>query len=237
MPTARARTGARRHAVLALMLAFLASAAQDAPPLRPVADPRPVLEDLQRKMSLLRSVCFEFTPERHLTLFAEPLKSQGVMLIERPDRIRWETTAPYQSILLGDHKSVAQFERADGVWQKLKLGFPQQLKRVMEQMALMNQGNLGALTGDYALSVATGRVSVVTLVPKDSTVRAILSSLEVRMLPVFSATREIVMNEPGGDLTRIVFNRERRDVSLPPGTFDQNKPLDLAAIKASLGGE
>jgi len=53
------------------------------------------------------------------------LKSEGVMLIERPDRIRWETTTPYQSILLGEQKSVAQFEFNNGKWEKLKLGFPQ----------------------------------------------------------------------------------------------------------------
>ena len=53
----------------------------------------------------------------------------------------------------------------------------------MEQMALMNQGKLDALTGDYTISVATGSLTVLTLVPKDAVVRAILSSLEVHMLP------------------------------------------------------
>ena len=41
------------------------------------------------------------------------------------------------------------------------------LQRVMEQMALMHQGKLDALTGDYTISVATGNLAVVTLVPKD----------------------------------------------------------------------
>jgi hypothetical protein len=62
-----------------------------------------------------------------------------------------------------------------------------------------------------------------------------LSSLEVKMQPDFSASREVVMNEPNGDLTRIIFRRERRDVKFPPGTFDQIKPLDVAAIRAALG--
>src|ERR1700761_7093938 len=81
-----------------------------------------VLQDLQQKMASVKSVYLEFTQERGLKLFNDPLKSEGVMLIERPDRIRWETTSPYQSILLGDQKSVAQFEFNDGKWQKLKLG-------------------------------------------------------------------------------------------------------------------
>ena len=209
-------------------------AAGEGPALQPVADPRPILQDLQRKMSSLTSVYLEFTQERRLKLFAEPLTSQGVMLIDRPDHIRWETTTPYQSILLGNHKSVAQFERTDGEWKKLKLGFPQMLKRVMEQMTLMHQGKLDALTSDFTISVATGSVAVVTLVPKDENVRALLSSLEVKMQPDFSASREVVMNEPGGDLTRIIFRRERRGVKFPSGTFDQVKPLDLAAIRAAI---
>lgn len=222
----------RRLACIASLMIAVAAVAE--PPLQPVADPRPVLQDLQRKMSSLGSVYLEFTQERHLKLFAESLKSEGVMLIERPDQIRWETTTPYQSILLGNHKSVAQFERADGDWKKLRLGFPQMLRRVMEQMVQMHQGKLDALTSDYAISVATGSVAVVTMVPKDETVRSMLSSLEVRMLSDFSATREVVMNEPTGEFTQITFRRELRDVKFPPGTFDQAKPLEIAAVKAAV---
>jgi outer membrane lipoprotein-sorting protein len=221
--------------MVALTMVLAATVQADDLPLRLVADPRPILQDLQRKMSLLDAVYLGFVQERNLKLFAEPLRSEGVMLIQRPDLIRWETTAPFQSILLGDHQSVAQFERTDGVWKKLKLGFPQMLRRVMEQMVQMNQGKVDALTGDYTISVASGSLAVVTLVPKDETIRSILSSIEVKLLPDFSATREVVMNEPGGDFTRIIFGREKRGVKFPPGTFDQSKPLDIAAVKKALG--
>jgi len=203
--------------------------------LQPVADPRPTLADLQRKMASLESVYFEFTQERQLQLFTEPLKSEGVMLIDRPGQIRWETTSPYQSILLGNQKSVAQFEKTDGQWKKLKLGFPQMLKRVMDQMTLMHQGKLDALTSDFNISVATGQVAVVTMIPKDENVRSMLASLDVIFESDFSASREVVMREPGGDFTRIVFRREKRNVKFPTGTFDQTKPLDVTAIKAALG--
>ena len=233
--TSRAPGAIRIAATLTSLLLTCATVAAAEETLQPVADPGPVLQDLQKKMSSLTSVYLEFDQERTLKLFSEPLKSEGVMLIDRPDQIRWETTAPYQSILLGNHKSVAQFERTEGAWKKLKLGFPQMLKRVMEQMTLMHQGKLDALTRDFTISVATGSVAVVTLVPKDENVRAMLASLEIRMQPDFSATREVVMNEPGGDRTRIIFRREKRDVKVPSGAFDQTKPLDLAAIKAAVG--
>jgi len=221
---------------LAASLWFTMSlSAADALTIKPVADPRPILAELQRQMKAVTSVYFEFTQERQLQLFTEPLKSEGVMLIDQPDQIRWETTAPYQSILLGNSKSVAQFERTDGEWKKLKLGFPQMLKRVMEQMSLMHQGKLDTLANDFTVSVSTGSVAVVTMIPKDKDVRAMLASLEIRMQPDFSATREVVMHEPGGDLTRIIFHREKRNVKFPPAAFDQTRPLDIAAIQAAAG--
>jgi outer membrane lipoprotein-sorting protein len=201
----------------------------------PAADSsQTVLKDLQQKMASVKSVYLEFAQERELKLFSEPLKSEGVMLIERPDRIRWETTAPYQSILLGDQKSVAQFEFNDGKWEKLKLGFPQLLQRVMQQMSLMNQGKMDSMMTDYTITVATGTETVLTMVPKDANVRGMLASLEVHLPPDLSTTRQVVMNEPNGDLTRITFSNEKRNVTFPDGTFDQSKPLDIAAVKAAV---
>jgi len=220
--------------IFGLMLAFSALAATNEVALKPVADPQPVLTDLQHKMASVKTVYLEFTQERVLKLFSDPLKSEGVMLIARPDKIRWETTAPYQSILLGDQKTVAQFEFNDGKWEKLKLGFPQLLQRVMQQMSLMNQGKLDALMVDYKISVATGTMTVLTMVPKNENVRGMMSSLEVHLLPDLSATREVVMNEPNGDLTRITFRNEKRDAEFPARTFDQGKPLDIAAIQAAV---
>jgi outer membrane lipoprotein-sorting protein len=224
----------KRCAIACGFAAFAAVLTAGDAALQPVPDPQPILQDLQRKMASLGSTFLDFSQERHLKLFSEPLKSQGAMLIEKPDRIRWETTEPFQSILLADRKSVAQFERTDGQWQKLKLGFPQMLRRVMDQMVLMHQGRLDALTSDYTLSVATGHVAVVKLVPKDESIRSVLASLEIHLAPDLSGTREVVMNEPSGDFTRIVFLREWRDVKFPPRTFDQTKPLELSAVRAAL---
>src|ERR1041385_518637 len=94
---------------ITILLTVTANAA-DAP-LQPVPDAAPILQDLHKKMSALDSVYFEFTQERQLKLFSEPLKSEGVMLIQRPDQIRWETTSPFQSILMGNREAVAQFEK------------------------------------------------------------------------------------------------------------------------------
>jgi outer membrane lipoprotein-sorting protein len=198
------------------------------------ADLPPALQELQKKMTSVKTIYLEFTQERELKLFSEPLKSSGVMLIEQPDRIRWETTAPYQSLLLGDQKSVAQFEFNDGKWEKLKLGFPQLLQRVMQQMSAMNRGDFGAMLSDYTLAVSTNTDIVLTFTPKDATVRGMMSTMEIHVPPDLSTTHEVVMNEPNGDLTRITFTRAKYDLTFPPGTFDLIKPLAIADVQAAV---
>jgi len=199
-----------------------------------VADPQPVLLQLKSKMASVKSVAMDFTQERELKLFSEPLKSEGMMFLERPDKIRWETTAPYQTILLGDKNSVAQFEFGDGKWQKLKLGFSQMLQRVMQQMSAMSQGDLSAMTNDYSVSVSTNDGTIFTMVPKDKNTRQMISSLEIHLAADLTATREVVMNEPNGDLTRITFHDEKHNVQFPQDTFSQNKPLEISTLKAAL---
>jgi outer membrane lipoprotein-sorting protein len=196
----------------------------------------PVLQALQTKMAAVKTVYLEFTQERVMKLFSDPLKSAGVMLVEKPDKIRWETTTPYQTILLGDKNSVAQFEFDDGKWQKLKLGFPQMLQRVMQQMSAMNRGDMSAMLTDYTLAISTNANTdiVLTFVPKDENVRGTLSSLEVHLPPDLSTTHAVVMNEPNGDFTRITFTKEKRDVTFPAGTFDQTKPLAIADVQTAV---
>ncbi|HEU6449166.1 MAG TPA: outer membrane lipoprotein carrier protein LolA [Verrucomicrobiae bacterium] len=216
------------------IFAFCAAAFAATNELQTVADPQPLLEKLRSRMEPVKTVAMDFTQDRELNLFAEPLKSEGVMLMERPDKIRWETMSPYQTILLGDENSVAQFEFTGGKWQKLKLGFSQMLARVMQQMSAMNQGNLSAMTNDYSVSVSTNNGFVFIMVPKDEKIRQMISSLEIHLAPDLTATREVVMNEPNGDLTRITFSHEKHNVQFPARTFDQNKPLEISSVESAL---
>ena len=110
------------------------------------------------------------------------------------------------------------------------------ISQVMDQMVAMHQGRLDALKANYDISAATNGTTIITLVPKDKTVREVLASIELRLPPDLSSTREVVMNEPGsGDLTRIVFGKELRNVNFPPGTFDVDKPLELNKVLAAIG--
>ena len=198
------------------------------------ADASAIMKTFGERAASSKSVYMEFTQERVLKLFSEPLKTEGAMIIAQPDKIRWETTAPYQTIMLGEKKNVAQFEFNDGKWEKLKLGFPQALQRAMEQMSAMNHGKMETMLKDFEITATTGSETVLKMVPKNETIRGVMASMEIHLAPDLSATREVLMNEPNGDFTRITFRAEKYNVEFPAGTFDQTQPLPIADVKAAV---
>jgi outer membrane lipoprotein-sorting protein len=196
-----------------------------------------LLAKIREAMARVRSTCTEFDQERKLDLFDEPLRSEGVLVFEQPNRVRWETVKPYQSILVSDGVSVAQFERADGPWKKLQTGFPQALKNVLDQVSAIHRGRVDDMERDYDVTATrhTDRVTMV-LVPKSADLRKMMSAIELKLRPDLSAADEILLKEPNGDYTRIAFRNERRNVALPDRTFDLASPVDLKALQEAVHG-
>jgi outer membrane lipoprotein-sorting protein len=199
-----------------------------------LADAKAIMQTFQQRAANSKTVYMEFTQERVLKMFNDPLVTEGVMLIAQPDHIRWETTDPYQTIVIGEKKSVVQFEYNNGKWDKLNLGFPQAMQRMMQQMSAMNRGKMDAMMEDFNITATTGSETVLKLVPKMDMVKNIIASMEIHLSPDLSATRQVVMNEPNGDLTRINFHAEKYNVDFPAGTFDQSKPVPIAEIKSAV---
>jgi hypothetical protein len=234
----RGRTGKGKAAGLALLLSLpvlapLPAAAAEAKE----ETSAELLAKIREAMARVRTTFTEFDLERTLDLFDEPLRSSGAMVFEQPSRVRWETCAPYQSILVSDGVSVAQLERIDGAWKRLQTGFPRALKGALDQVAAVHQGRVEEMERDFEVAAARRPDGVrMTLVPRSAELRKTMSALELGLLPDLSAAREIRLKEPNGDCTRIVFKNERRNVPLPDKTFDLAAPVDLKALQEAVHG-
>ena len=192
------------------------------------------LADIRRAMAKADTVFTRFAQERHLSLFTEPLRSEGYLCFQRPGRIRWETTAPYKSILVSDGTSVAQFEWTDGKWRKLDLGLGNALQNVVSQIAGVIDGRYVSDRSSYAASVTNGADGfVVTLTPQNETIRKMMTAIEVHLAPDLKATRRVVLCETDGDYTDIEFTKQVVNFELPPKTFDLDAPTDIGTIQAA----
>ena len=207
------------------------------PELQPVADVDAFIDEIENSLRGARTVFTRFRQERVLSLFDEPLVTEGILLFERPDRVRWETTSPYRSMLLADGRRVAQFEWIEGKRRKINIGYPEPIRRMMDEISAINQGRMRERTKLYKVSGLRGVGARIIMRPREKALREMISSIEIDMTADLSATRRITMHEPNGDLTRIIVIEERRNVSVADGAFNLKDPIEVKTILAGLDGE
>lgn len=196
---------------------------------------RPVsLEEVNRTMSEANTVFTHFVQERHLSLFNEPLRSEGYLCFEQPGRVRWEVTQPYKSILVSDGSGIAQFEWMDDRWKKLDIGLAAAMQNVVSQIAGVMRGQYAREGREYAVNLAsTTNGPVITLTPRNEQMRKMIEAIEVHLAPDLKATRQIILRENNGDFTDIQFDGQVVNLKFKEQTFDRKAPLDLERIRST----
>ena len=221
-------SGIQQHWIGLLAFGLLAAGTAVA---QPTNAPAVSLEEVRRAMAKAGTVFTRFVQERHLSLFTEPLRSEGSLCFEKPGRVRWEITSPYQSILVSDGSGVAQFEWLDQKWKKLDAGLAGAMQAVITQIAGVMEGRYASESRDYTVTLAANPEGpVITLVPRNETMRKMMQAIEVHLAADLKGTRRIVLRETGGDFTDIRFIEQIIGLELPARTFDRNAPLPLADI-------
>lgn len=217
---------------LAIGLLALLTSPLSAQPTNPSAF---LLEQVAQKAGRVESVFTRFVQERHLSLFQEPLRSEGCLCFQKPGRIRWEITQPYKSILVSDGKGVAQFEWIGGQWKKLELGLEAAVQNVVAQIGAIMEGRYGGNQSDYSVTATnTPDGPVITLAPRHPAMRKMMEAIEIHLAPDFRGTRRVVLRETNGDFTDIRFSDQIAESPLPAGTFDRSKPVDLELIRQAI---
>lgn len=197
----------------------------------------PTLAEVGRALAQADSVVTGFVQERHLSLFDEPLRSEGWLCFKRPGNIRWEVTKPYQSILISDGSGVAQFEWVDERWKKLDIALAGAMQNVVSQIAGVMEGRYASGSKDYAVSLTNSAAGpIIQLVPQHEAMRKMMQAIEVHLAPDLKQTIRVVLRETGGDFTDIRFTNQTVGVSLPAKVFDRAQPAPLKEIQAAATG-
>lgn len=194
-----------------------------------------LLDEIAKNAGRVESVFTRFVQERHLSLFQEPLRSEGCLCFQKPGRIRWEVTQPYQSILVSDGRTVAQFERVGDQWKKLDLGAEAAVQNVVSQIGGIMGGGYASSQRDYSVTATNAADGpVLTLAPRNPAMRKMMQAIEIHLAPDFRATRRVVLHEANGDFTDIHFSEQVAEPALPTGTFDCSRPVALEQIREAV---
>ena len=71
-------------------------------------------EELETAAGTVTSVRAGFTQEKHMKILVRPLVSEGILLFQGPDSLRWEYKHPVKSILLLHKGKTRRFVQKSG---------------------------------------------------------------------------------------------------------------------------
>ena len=202
---------------LLLLLAGLSAGADEE------KKPPPLRKRLAKAMQSVRSFRAEFEQEKKLRVFKKPVKSTGVLIFERPDKIRWEMRKPFRSLLIVNGTKVAKFEWVDGKRRAIKLGRgADALLVAMNRLRAWFTGEFDEKT--FAIEVKEKPETVLTLRPKAKALKARIERIEFHPAKDLKSMRRVVIVEASGDVTTMRFSNHKANQPAKKGTFSTKDP-------------
>ncbi len=183
-----------------------------------------ILKEIEDKLHSVKGLKAKFVQERHIALFLDILTSEGMLYFKAPDKLRWELSAPYRSMMLFNNKKVAKFRIKEGQLEKAKFGMENLLRGMLEQIISILKGDFDKAREGYDMEILEGKEYLLHLKPKSEGMAKAISSLELFFDPASLQMSRIIIREPQEDFMEIKFFSHEVDPDLPDDLFNVNKP-------------
>ncbi len=160
------------------------------------------LSEIQAASEKVLSFSSEFVQERRLALFTEPVIFHGSLTVVRPDRLRWEFTAPLPSVLIfRGEQGIRCNDKAPPT--HFDLGTDPIMRAVAEQLWLWLGGDYSRLNALYLMEKSGP--SALRITPKNQAMLDYISSVTITFNTTSRQPEKVEIADPGGDTTIISF--------------------------------
>jgi len=212
-----------RSAACALALVFLAPLAAHSQANRSVDE---VWSAYQRRWSTTDTYEATFKQRIDVEGIGGEVESGGNFYFSKPDRMRWDYLEGQQQNVVGDGKYIWVYQ--PDLEQAYKVDYKE----------AFGSGGLVALLANRQGLTARYRLALVER--GDGLVRVRLSpkadvgeTLEVAMAPETLDLKSVVINDPAGSVTTVVFDQMRRNVPLDEALFHFTPPKGTDVITSA----
>ena len=177
---------------------------------------------VKKGMSGLKTTRGSFKQTKRLAIFSDDVSSLGSFAIARPDKLRWEVTSPFRSVLAITGERGARWNENMKAVERFALADKPGIDVAVKQMFTWYSGSFDEVKSFDPTIEQDGRT--ISLVPRNEKVRAVLSRIAIRFSPSFATIESIALEEKGGDRTDLAFSAVELDADLGAGAFDVEVP-------------
>lgn len=177
-----------------------------------------LMDDIREKSAAINALTCEFTQKRTLALFKKPIVFHGQLALIRPNRLRWEFTAPVPSVLIfDDDRGMRCNDKNEPT--KFDLANDPVMRMVAEQLWTWLDGDYSKLQNNYKIE-KTGE-SAISVRPVNKPTSDIIQDIAIVFDRESRQPESVTIREPGGDETFIIFSAYQLSPSIPESTFTE----------------
>lgn len=185
------------------------------------------LEDLLLKLEAshgsLKTLAVAFDQTKHFSFMDKPVVSQGFVLFESPNKIRFDIYTPFSSSMINDGEKVSRYEYVNEKWEKTNFDGGKSVKLVIDQIGNWMRGQFPKDNRIFSLAAEGDDPNLyakLVLTPVDS---RFLQHIEQIVLDIGPEPgydiEKISIYEPRGDYFTLTMKDQLRNISLPQNCF------------------
>ena len=178
-----------------------------------------VLDAWLKRQTSVTSLEASFTQERKLPSLKSPVSTPGKLMMQRPDKLRWELGSPIETLAVSDGTTMTLLQASDKSARQVGTDSPQ-----AKQFSFLG-GNALASPEAFreAFEITDWRVSSgihqYTLQPKERRMRANVPWVFLDIDPASNELRALELEMKDKSRIRTVFTNTKLNGKLPTGAF------------------
>lgn len=182
-------------------------------------DLQAVLAELQQAAAETHSLSSNFEQEKHLTIFAETLFSQGRFVYQKPDRLRWELLTPVASGFVLQGKQGERWNALSREQRSFSVKNDSIMGMIAQQLLAWARVDLDWLQNRYRIELQSSEPISLRLYPINADEAGLISYLQVLFSADHRHVAEVLMVDQEGDSTLLRFSDVQINTKLPTDAF------------------
>ncbi|OGU12158.1 MAG: hypothetical protein A2075_09945 [Geobacteraceae bacterium GWC2_58_44] len=194
-----------RRVLLLIACAMLAAAPGAARAETTPAGSAALFSSLERSAGGVNTLSSDFVQEKHLGMFKTVMSSKGRFYFGKPDRLRWELTAPVASGFVLKGEKGRRWHERTGRSESFQISQEPVMKLVSDQLFAWARADFSWLKSEYRITVLNESPAALRLEPRSAATAGFLSHLLINFSADGRYVKSVEVHEKDGDFTRIRF--------------------------------
>ena len=177
-----------------------------------------VLEKMDQSSNALRSLQCDFQQSKKMKILNKEMLSKGVLYFKKPDKIRWQYTAPYDYtfIMNGDKVQIKSMKSTKNIDVQQNKMFRQITNIILSSIT----GGTLRTSADFTVELwQQDKSYFVKLYPKKKELKQLYQYLEIWFDPALTKVSTVKMMEKTGDMTIVNLLNTKYGVTINEKMF------------------